>query len=274
MPAVAQPAPPLTRDRAADEPDADAGLRAECPRHDATLALLGRLLCYPGADFDEVLAEALAGVESLALVAFRGAICALSQDEREELYTATFDVTPRCVPYVSIHLFGEENFKRGEFMAALHSQYALQGLDTGGELPDHLAVLLGYAATLGEPARRELVEFCLLGPLGKIIGSVPDEHPYRFVLTAVDATLRAHYPGIKAPLSPLEQMRQHGLCPTVADGCNCGPVPAAGARPAGSILDGPDDDRDERTEVRVAQDDLCLLPLPAAPALSPTPSLS
>jgi nitrate reductase delta subunit len=211
--------------------------------HGASLALLGRLLAYPGADFDEILAQAQETLDSLPLLAFRSALAALTPDEREELYTDTFDVTPRCVPYVSIHLFGEENFKRGEFMAALQSQYEQAGFDSGGELPDHLAVLLRYAATLAEPARRELVEFCLLGPLAKISQALPDDHPYRFVLEAVDETLREHYPGIEAPLSPLEQMRQHGICPTVSDGCNCGPV-------SPPIIDGPGDPDGARTSVR------------------------
>ena len=191
------------------------------------LDLLSRLLGYPGADFDDLLTQALDAMDSLPLIAFQSAMDALTHDAREELYTATFDVMPQCVPYVSIHLFGEENFKRGEFMAALHSQYAQTDFQTHGELPDHIALLLRYAATLGEPARRELVEFCLLGPLVKITAALPEDHPYRFVLDAVKETLRTAYPGIQVALSPVEQMRQHGSCPTVSDGCHCGPVAAA-----------------------------------------------
>lgn len=193
----------------------------------AKLDLLGRLLEYPGADFDDLLARTLAAIGGLPLMAFRSAMDALTPDEREEFYTATFDVTPCCVPYVGIHLFGEENFKRGEFMAALHSQYRLADFPTAGELPDHLALLLRYAAILDEPTRRELVEFCLLGPLLKITAALPAHHPYRFVLDAVGQTLRDEYPGIQAALSPVEQMRQHGTCPTVAGGCHCGPLAAA-----------------------------------------------
>jgi nitrate reductase assembly molybdenum cofactor insertion protein NarJ len=200
----------------------------------AALALLGRLLSYPKGDFDDVLNQAVESVDNLHLLAFRTAINPLTHDEREELYTSTFDVTPRCVPYTSIHLFGEENFKRGEFMAALHNQYEQADFDTRGELPDHIAVLLRYASTLGEPARRELVEFCMLRPLEKIIQSLPEDHPYLHILNATDETLRAQYPGIEAPLSPLDQMRQHGICPTVSDGCNCGPVSTP-------IIDGPCD---------------------------------
>jgi hypothetical protein len=116
----------------------------------------------------------------------------------------------------------------------LHSQYEQIDFDTFGELPDHIAVLLRYSSMLCEPARRELVEFCMLRPLEKITQSLPEGHPYLHILHAVDETLRNHYPGIETPLSPLEQMRQHGICPTVSDGCNCGPVSTP-------IIDGPRD---------------------------------
>jgi nitrate reductase molybdenum cofactor assembly chaperone len=205
------------------------------PTIETALSLLSRLLTYPSGDFDDVLVQALETMDSLPLIAFRSAMDDLTRDQHEELYTATFDVTPRCVPYTSIHLFGEENFKRGEYMAALHSQYEQVGFDPVGELPDHIAVLLRYAATLVEPARRELVAFCILGPLAKITNALPEDHPYRFVLDAVDETLRSAYPGIEVPPSPAEQMRQHGTCPTVADGCGCGLV-------ASPIIDGPTDD--------------------------------
>jgi len=203
-------------------------------RMGARLAVLARLAGYPGLEFEPVVESAIDEVGGDQLAAFRDHMIALSQDQREELYTATFDVTPKCVPYVSIHLFGEENFKRGEFMAALHSRYELSGFDTGGELPDHVAILLRYATALAEPERRELVEYCLLGPLGKMIESLAGGHPYGFLLQTVNEVLHAHYPGIEAPPSPLEQMRQHGICPTVSDGCNCGSV-------AAPIIDGPCD---------------------------------
>jgi len=236
----------------------------------AQLVLLGRLLGYPGADFDSTLESALATVDSLHLVAFSKAIDALTHDAREELYTATFDVTPQCVPYASIHLFGEENFKRGEFMAALHSRYELVEFGTAGELPDHIAVLLSYAAMLGEAERRELLEFCLLGPLSKMTLMLAETQPYRFLLEAVGDVLRAHYPGLQPALSPLEQMRQHGLCPTVSDGCNCGPPPDAAVQTEIRILDGPDDDIEERTEVRTSKDASPMIQPPTVATPHPT----
>ena len=192
------------------------------------LDTLGRLLSYPGADFEELLAQASDTIDSLPLIAFCGALGALDQDTREELYTATFDVTPQCVPYVSIHLFGEENFKRGEFMAALHNRYAMLEFDTGGELPDHIALMFRHASQLDESERRELIGFCVLGPLDTMIRMLAEDHPYRFLLDAAVDVLHAHYPDLQPALSPLEQMRRHGSeCPTVSAACNCGVPPSA-----------------------------------------------
>jgi nitrate reductase delta subunit len=163
---------------------------------------LARLLEYPGDDFDERLAAA-PGSGAIALAA-------LDREEREELYTAAFDVTPACVPYASIHLFGEENFKRGEFMAALRARYAEAGFDAGDELPDHLATLLRFAAHASEAERRELVEFCLLHPLECMLEALRENHPYRAVLGDVRALLHAAYPDIEAAPSPREEMQGHG----------------------------------------------------------------
>ncbi|MCX6895721.1 MAG: nitrate reductase molybdenum cofactor assembly chaperone, partial [Verrucomicrobia bacterium] len=185
-----------------------------------TLTTLSGLLEYPGSEF----ASRLAAAQSAApLARFCTAISALTPDEREELYTGTFDVTPACVAYVSIHLFGEENFKRGEFMAGLHARYQQAGFSTMGELPDHLAVLLRFTAQVDDAERREIAEFCLLGPVGKMIAALNESNPYRALLEAVRDTLQAAYPDVKPALSPVEQMRLHGAgCATVTAGCGCG----------------------------------------------------
>ena len=189
------------------------------------LQTLARLLEYPvwsNADTPvrAVLWPDNGADRSVRVTDFARAFAALSQDEREELYTATFDVTPACVPYVSIHLFGEENFKRGEFMAALSARYAAAGFETRGELPDHLAVLLRFLAQTDEVERRELVRFCLLGPLGKMIAALAEENPYHALLEAVREVLVATYPDMQPAPSPLEQMQTHGAnCNTAASAC-------------------------------------------------------
>jgi nitrate reductase delta subunit len=126
-----------------------------------------------------------------ALDRFLAAWATLTPEQREEVFTSTFDVTPSCVPYVSIHLFGEENFKRGAFMAGLQARYQQTGFITGGELPDHLAVLLRFAARTDEAERRDLVRFCLLGPVARMRDALGEANPYRFLLEAVLDTLRS-----------------------------------------------------------------------------------
>ena len=216
-----------------------------------TLSTLAGLLEYPGCEFEARLRGGVSAerrhssdqsaalsrdAATTALDRFAAALSALTPDGREELYTGTFDVTPSCVMYVSIHLFGEENFKRGEFMAGLHARYQQAGFSTLGELPDHLSVLLRFAAQVDDAERRELAEFCLLGPIGKMIAALNEANPYRALLEAVRDTLQAAYPGLQPALSPVEQMRQHGAgCATITAGCGCG---------AAGIQNGPNDDLD------------------------------
>lgn len=127
----------------------------------------------------------------------------LTPEEREEAYTATFDVTPASIPYVSIHLFGEENFKRGEFMAALSGRCAELGFDTHGELPDHIANMLRLAATVDATERRELFAHCILGPVEKMLVGLRDGNPYHPILRAVRETVQAAYPGLQAVAAPM-----------------------------------------------------------------------
>lgn len=202
------------------------------------LRVLGGLLEYPGPDFTRRLETAAAMFpestepERAALHTvfgrFSERMLRLAAEEREELYTATFDVTPSCVAYVSIHLFGEENFKRGEFMAALNARYAQAGFHARDELPDHLSNLLPFAAGVEAPELRELVEFCLLGPLDKMRGSLDETNPCRSLLELIRDTLLIAVPGARPAVSPLEQMRRHSAgCATVSAGCHCGPQAAA-----------------------------------------------
>jgi nitrate reductase molybdenum cofactor assembly chaperone NarJ/NarW len=207
----------------------------------AALDALARLLEYPDEELEPQLKHARTQLDRLtiapvsdgiapaaALGRFTTAMLALSATDREELFTATFELTPACVPYVSIHLFGEENFKRGELMAALRARYAETGFEPGIELPDHLSVLLRYTARTGMAEQRELLEFCLLKPLARMMDNLTRANPYRDLLDAVHSLLRALHPDVRPALSPLEEMQRHGpSCDVLSAGCGCG----AGVQP-------------------------------------------
>jgi nitrate reductase delta subunit len=108
--------------------------------------------------------------------------------ELEEAYSATFDLDPACAPYVGHHLCGEGP-RRGVFMARLADVYRADGFEgaAGGELPDHLVVVLRYLARVpaGE-ARQALLQDGLLPALDKMLAALPDsDDAYRAVLAAL-----------------------------------------------------------------------------------------
>lgn len=125
-------------------------------------------------------------------------------DELESVFLNAFEITPACVPYVGVHLFGEENFKRSAFMAQLNRRYRELDLAAGTELPDHIAMLLKFADRIEGEEQRDLFEFCLLGPLRKMLAHLAPAHPYAPLLRAVTAVAQAGFPGLQAAPLPVE----------------------------------------------------------------------
>lgn len=109
--------------------------------------------------------------------------------EMEELYSSTFDLDTACAPYVGHHLCGESP-RRGAFMARLADVYREDGFleaSTGGELPDHLTVILRYLSAVPSGEKREaLVAHALLPALDTMLaGPLDPDNAYRSVLAAL-----------------------------------------------------------------------------------------
>ncbi|MBL8858436.1 MAG: molecular chaperone TorD family protein [Planctomycetes bacterium] len=103
----------------------------------------------------------------------------------EELFVRTFELQPSCSPYAGPHLFGEEGFQRGRMLAGLREGFERHGFDAGRELPDHVAVLMRFAARLDPSERAELCDWCLARPLTAMdqqLGS--GTNPYRHLARA------------------------------------------------------------------------------------------
>lgn len=83
--------------------------------------------------------------------------------ECEERYTVLFDLTPTCTLDLGYHLFGE-NYARGELLAGLAGEIAAHGVDTKGELPDHLPALLRLLARQSDPDDRRLLGCLVILP--------------------------------------------------------------------------------------------------------------
>lgn len=138
---------------------------------------LARTAAADARSVDSVAAEAL---EALALDAERSGAQAL-----EEAFVRTFELQPSCSPYAGPHLFGDEGFQRGRMLAGLRAGFERVHFDSGSELPDHVAVLLRFAARVEGPERAELLEWCLATPLVAMEKRLEDSaNPYRHLCRA------------------------------------------------------------------------------------------
>lgn len=158
-------------------------------------SLFADLLSYPSVDLLPKTEACLGAVRSVhaeaaqELEAFRDEVQNLPVEKLEELYTVTFDMQPLCYPYAGYQLFGE-SYKRGAFMARLNEAYRAVGYSAGEELPDHLAVILGFLA-LDADHRQD--EFCqallmqgLIPALDKMLNSFAEaRNPYARLLKAL-----------------------------------------------------------------------------------------
>jgi nitrate reductase delta subunit len=153
--------------------------------------LLAGLIEYPSPDLPDQVRECAAVLTTQCsraarpLAHFRDfveqtGLCAL-----EELYTATFDLTPVCYPYVGHQLFGD-TYKRGEFLALLNARYRDSGMVVQSELPDHLGMVLRYLARTPDA---ELSSEGVIPSLERMIEQLKD-NPYRELVQAILAVLQ------------------------------------------------------------------------------------
>jgi nitrate reductase delta subunit len=149
---------------------------------------LARAYTYPRPGQLEVLQAAAAAIPSgpakRSYQKFTGLLAELTLSEWEELHTRTLDLSPLFAPYVGYITWGE-NYHRGAFLAAMTRAEAQFGIDSEGELPDHLDPVLRYLGRAAEPLP-ELVE--VLGPavakMHKALKKAEPGNPYVHLLGA------------------------------------------------------------------------------------------
>jgi nitrate reductase molybdenum cofactor assembly chaperone NarJ/NarW len=104
-------------------------------------------------------------------------------------YVATFDHRKRCCLFLTYYAHGDTR-KRGMALLRLKSTYAAAGLRLAGdELPDHLAVMLEFAATAGPAAGRALLQEHRAGLELLRLALRDAGSPWADVLDSVSATL-------------------------------------------------------------------------------------
>ncbi len=162
--------------------------------HVADLALIADLFEYPRSGFVADAQRAAREVSTEAarqqLSAFAADVASMQPELLEEAHVRTFLVAPAAAPYVGVHLFGEESFKRAHLMAQLVEQFRKVGFDAGNELPDHVAVLLRFAQHLEANECSDLLRWCLALPVTTMHASLAEtRNPYRHLLAGLKACL-------------------------------------------------------------------------------------
>ncbi|GAB2966823.1 nitrate reductase molybdenum cofactor assembly chaperone [Saccharothrix stipae] len=104
-------------------------------------------------------------------------------------YVATFDHRKRFSPYLTYFAYGDTR-KRGMALLRFKHAYRAAGLEPDdGELPDHLAVVLEFAATADERVGRRLLLEHRAGVELMRLGLREAGSPWAGVLESVSATL-------------------------------------------------------------------------------------
>jgi nitrate reductase delta subunit len=104
-------------------------------------------------------------------------------------YVTTFDHQKRCCPYLTYYAHGDTR-KRGMALLRFKHAYRAAGLElTDDELPDHLAVVLEFAATADAEAGRRLLIEHRAGLEVLRLALRASDSAYTDVVAAVSATL-------------------------------------------------------------------------------------
>ncbi|MFF9818718.1 nitrate reductase molybdenum cofactor assembly chaperone [Streptomyces sp. NPDC014006] len=154
------------------------------------------LLAYPDEQFEQRLALAARVAATLPAPVARPLLRFTTHAERTApadlatAYVATFDHRKRCCLYLTYYAHGDTR-KRGLALLRLKQTYAAAGWQLGDdELPDHLAVVLEFAATDPETGHRLLTDHRAGLELLRLALN-EDASPWAPVLDSVSTTLPA-----------------------------------------------------------------------------------
>lgn len=120
-------------------------------------------------------------------------VTASSLGALQEEYVRTFDFNPLCAPYLSHHLYGDNN-KKSDFMISLKELYRQHDFTPRTcELPDHVSILFDCAAQLcamgNSDARRMLVRTFMSEGLDKMNSTAArnEDLQWRYAIAAAAA---------------------------------------------------------------------------------------
>ncbi|MBI2854605.1 MAG: molecular chaperone TorD family protein [Chloroflexi bacterium] len=136
--------------------------------------LFARVMDYPTGSFSESAATCCGALEmqcpaaAAPMLSFASLTRRLPLRTLEEAYTQAFDLDNSNTLYLGYHLFGDGP-KRSSFLIHLHDAYAANGVECGGELGDHLCVMLRFLGVTSDfQFTGPLLEECMVPTLGRI----------------------------------------------------------------------------------------------------------
>ncbi|MFI9749514.1 nitrate reductase molybdenum cofactor assembly chaperone [Streptomyces collinus] len=166
------------------------------PWHSYAWQAQSLLLAYPDEEFEQRLALASRVAATLPdpvarpLLDFTAHAEQTTPADLAATYVATFDHRKRCCLYLTYYAHGDTR-KRGTALLRLKQTYAAAGWRLADdELPDHLAVVLEFAATDPATGTRLLTEHRAGLELLRLALN-DDDSPWAHVLDSVSATLPA-----------------------------------------------------------------------------------
>ncbi|WP_369029828.1 MULTISPECIES: nitrate reductase molybdenum cofactor assembly chaperone [Streptomyces] len=186
----------------------------EVERRALLLRLLSLLLQYPDRQLTDGRGQLASAVAVLPaspaateLTAFIGWFTREDPDALQRHYVEMFDLRRKSSLYLTYYLHGDTR-RRGMALLALAQRYRAAGWETdGGELPDHLPVVLEFAALMG-PGRGEAPLRQHRRGLELIHRSLTDaDSPYRHLLAALRALLP---PPTRADLAAVARLAAEG----------------------------------------------------------------
>lgn len=164
------------------------------------MSILAPLLEYPDDNTLSILDSIVEFLEKACpeaakkIAKFNHGISENNKDSLEELFTRTFDIAPLLCPYVTAHIYGDENFDRGRLMSTLASKFEEKGFVLKGELPDHISVILKFAPYLDEEELDELNDFCLAEPVKQMHQTLKEaDSPYSLVFDALSTIMKSKF---------------------------------------------------------------------------------
>jgi nitrate reductase delta subunit len=165
------------------------------------------LLAYPDEALVErlpVLRAALAEHRVRSLDGFLDHVERTPLRELEQEYVDVFDLSRRHALYLSYWTDGDTR-RRGEVLARFKAAYRASGflVDTSGELPDYLPMVLEFAALADPDAGEALLREYRPSLELLRIGLVEDHTPYAEVVAAVCATLPGASPADRAAVQAM-----------------------------------------------------------------------